>query len=117
MTSSIDVSAKTGLSVEMLHWLACVALQADSSHESVLDASFRLGVRLARGGHAVAWVCSRLGLSLVELRGSRPDDQFMNVVDALARVDDEWLRNRFGAALFGAQYQPIAVYLRGRKVQ
>ena len=103
-----DMSAKTGLSAEMLQRLEFVAGQAGGTLEDFTNASFRLGVRLSSGGSSVNKAVEQLGLNLASIKKESPERQLMLVVDALGKVENEQERNRIGVELFGKSYANIA---------
>jgi hypothetical protein len=104
----VDMSAKTGLSSELLQRLDFVADQAGGSIENFTEANYRLGVNLTSGRTGVNKALTDLNLNLAELKRSSPDEQFLAIVDALSRVGNEQDRNRLGIELFGRTYSSIA---------
>lgn len=103
-----DLSAKTGLSAKTIQQMDFVAQQNSETLESMTDASYRLGVRIAGGSDSVAAAYDKLGLSITAIQQMDPDEQWNATVVALGKVEDATERNRLGTEIFGKSFAGIA---------
>jgi hypothetical protein len=106
--SLVDMSAKTGLSIETLQRFAYVGTQTGVSIEDFSQAAFKLGVKIAGGSGSVKDAVDKLGLSYRDLRALSPDQQFATITAALEAMIDPQERNRIGVELFGKTFSTIA---------
>jgi hypothetical protein len=104
----LDLEAKTGLSTDTIQRMQFVADQTGGSLESMADAAYKLGIRLAGGGNSVVQAVEDLGLNFAELKQQRPDQQFETIASALGEMTDAQERNRIGTELFGKSFSGIA---------
>jgi hypothetical protein len=107
--ATVDLSAKTGISIEAIQRMQYVAEQTGSSLDAFTGAAYKLGVNLAGGSGSVQSAVQALGLSWQELQGLKPEAQFARVVGALEQVESTTERNRLGQELFGRSFAEIAV--------
>lgn len=103
----VDMSERTGISIEALQRMDYVAGQTGSTLEQFTKAAFQLGARLNGNSNSVTDAVDDLGLSLTELRAMRPEDQFATVLEALGKIDDAGRRNEIGLRLFGKAVQSV----------
>lgn len=106
-------AARTGASAEALSSLAYVAELSGSSFE-VLEGSIRKMqktlVDAAKGSAGATDALQRLGLSIEDLRGLSPDEQFKLIADRLSKVQSPALRTALALKIFGksgAQLLPM----------
>lgn len=104
----VDLSTKTGVSVEQLERFQFVGQQAGVSVDDFSNAVFKLGVNIAGGSSSVVSGVQALGLSYKNLKSQSPEDQFNDIVAALERMEDPQERNRIGVELFGKSFASIA---------
>jgi len=104
----LDLSNKTGLATETIQQMQNVADQTGTSLESLTQASFKLGVNIAKGTTDARDAVRDLKLSYEDLKNQRPDAQFAQVMKALEGVNSQQERNRLGVALFGKQFTEMA---------
>lgn len=102
----VDLSNKTGLSVEALQQLKFITSQAGGSVEGFANANIQLARRLGEGANASADVkdaLSALGLSVAELTdGSLTQEEVLfRVTSALGGVKDANQQTAAAMALFG----------------
>jgi transposase-like protein len=97
----VDMSNKTGLTIETLQRMAFVGAQTGTSLEDLTNAAFKLGVKLAGGGDSVRQAVQDLGLSYADLKAQSPDQQFEAIAAALGQMVDPQERNRIAVELFG----------------
>jgi hypothetical protein len=110
------MSARTGLAVEALSELKHAAEQSGSSIEA-LEKGVRTMQRVlteARGGSQSAnETLARLGLSIDALAGLNPEQQFLAIADALARVEDPTTRAALAMKVFGKSGTSLLPLLAG----
>lgn len=99
-----DMSQRTGVSVEALSELGFAAEQSGADLET-LEGSIKkmqkLIVSVAEGNKEAADTLDRLGLSLEDLKGLSPDEQFVTIADAISKIKDPALRTSSAMAVFG----------------
>lgn len=98
------MSARTGLSVEALSELGYAA-QLSGSDLGEIEGAVRVMQRTlgaaAQGGQSAAEAFSRLGLSLADLQGLNPEQQFTAVAKALQGIHDPTERAAAAMGVFG----------------
>lgn len=104
----VDMSTKTGNSIEQLQRYAFVGKQAQVQTEDLAQANFKLGVALEGGDKSVVQAVGRLGLEYDKLRAMNPDEQFNATIAVLERMTDTQERNRIGVELFGKSWATVA---------
>lgn len=104
------MSIRTGISVESLSALQFAADQTGTSIESLAQALFRarrrIGNAITETGPA-ARALKELGLNAQELSEQSPEDQFLQLVDALQGVGNEARRNQLAFEIFGDNFRQI----------
>jgi len=97
-------SARTGVSVETLSELAYAADLSGANLE-ILEGSLRKMqkaiVAAAEGSESATDALSKLGLTVDDLRGLSPDQQFKLIADRLAQIKSPALRAALAMELFG----------------
>lgn len=107
------LSAQTGIGVESLQRLQFIAAQSSVSFESVSGAVNRLQKALTLSGEGSAEATAaldRLGISINEIAGLAPDQQFLKVADAISKIEDPARQTTAAVAIFGrggAELLPI----------
>lgn len=100
----LDISLRTGATVESLSALSYAAKQTGTSMEAV-ESSMRRAQRTigdaAAGDKTAAEALSRLGLTYDDLRGKSPDEQFSILADRVGRIADPTLRASAAMEVFG----------------
>lgn len=104
----VDLSQKSGNSIEQLQRFAFVGSQANVSVDAFTQAAFKLGIALEGGDKSVVHAVEHLGLSYTALRAMSPDEQFNATVKALEAMIDPQDRNRTAVELFGKSFSEIA---------
>mgnify|MGYP000340401014 CR=1 FL=1 len=97
-------SARTGMTTERLSELKYAAERSGielPDLEIGLRKLQRAIVEAGTGSGAALELFSRLGVTLGQLKGLTPDEQFVRVADALAKVRDPTERAAFALELFG----------------
>ena len=99
-----DISERTGVSAEAISELGLAAQLAGSSTES-LEKGFRKMARTvtdAREGSAAATdALKSIGVSVAELEGLSPDQQFERIADGIATIEDPSKRSAVAMEIFG----------------
>lgn len=105
MGDALDkMSLRTGVSVEALSELGFAAEQAGADLETLengLKFMQRSLVDAAKGSATAQRALSMLGLSVADLAGMSPDQQFKALADRLAKVTDPALRTALAMEIFG----------------
>ena len=98
------MSTKTGISVEALSRLGFAAGQSDVSLQD-LGTAIRFMQKNLSGadeeGKAAVKTLARLGLTIGDLTGLKPDEQFKRIADAIAGIEDPTKRAAATMAIFG----------------
>ncbi|MBX3384520.1 MAG: hypothetical protein KF864_13540 [Phycisphaeraceae bacterium] len=98
------MSLRTGVSAEALSELGFAAEQSGADLETLengLKFMQRSLVDAARGSASAQQALSLLGLSVEDLAGLSPDQQFKRLADRLAQVTDPALRTALAMEIFG----------------
>lgn len=97
----VDLSTRSGHTVEWLQATKFAAEQSGISLEEVTSASEKLRKALGEGTEKTTEAVRALGLSFRDLRESSPDEQMDKVLRALAGVTDTTARTTIAMQLFG----------------
>jgi len=98
------MSQRTGVSVEALSELGFAAELAGGDLETLetgLKFMQRSIVEAAQGSETARRALSMLGLTVADLAGLSPDEQFKRLADRIARVEDPALRTALAMEVFG----------------
>lgn len=95
------LSDTTGIGVEGLQDLEYAATQSGNTLDQVTLAISQMQNRLASGDSSAVSAVSKLSLSLGELRGLAPDQQFIAIAQAVASIEDPAVRVQVAMDLFG----------------
>ena len=96
-----DMSQKTGISTTGLQKLQQAFAQSGVSIDAVTGAVTMLGQNLVGGGKGAVNAMAQLGLSIGEVTRLQPDQAFIKVADAVAKVENPMERARLAMDLFG----------------
>jgi hypothetical protein len=99
-----DLSLKTGVSAKSLAGLKYAAEQSGASLGTVEMAIRRVAMAMSDAESdtsASAKAFDKVGLSLSELRGLKPEQQFLMIANAIAKVPDPMQRAAIAVDLFG----------------
>jgi hypothetical protein len=100
----VDMSQRTGVSVEALSALGFAAGQSGADLETLeagLRKMQRTLVQAAGGSESAREALKRLGLSAAGLSQLSPDEQFRSIADSLAKITDPAQRTALALELFG----------------
>ena len=100
----LDASQRTGVTVEALSQLGYAADQSGSSAEDLekgLRAMSQNLVEAARGSAQAQRSLARLGLTVADLSGLSPDQQFELIADRLAAIQNPLNRATIATEIFG----------------
>lgn len=95
------MSLRTGVSVEALSELAFAASRSGANLEDVERAIRAMQKNLGTSSASTQKALTELGLSLEQLAGLAPEDQFTAIADAIARLPDATMRAAYAIQLFG----------------
>ncbi len=99
------VSRSTNLAVDTLQELTHAAEQLSQAGVRDLEVAFRNLSRVMMGAEetsaAGAEALNKIGLSIEQLRGLSPEQQFMMAADAISRYEDEATQAAAAQAIFG----------------
>lgn len=97
-------STRTGVAVEALSALAYAAEQSGTDLEGLeggLRKMAKFVVEAAKGGDQATDTLRQLGLSVDDLRGLKPDEQFVTLAQAISEVKDPTLKAALAMEVFG----------------
>lgn len=98
------MSLRTGVSVEALSELGYAAGQSGTDIEALeggLRKMQKFLIDASEGSSTAQLALSRLGLTLADLQGISPDEQFTRIADRLATIEDPALRAATAMDVFG----------------
>lgn len=100
----LSMSDRTGISVETLSAMDYAASQAGTTideFEAGIKNMQKSMVNAADGTKENIEVFEKLGLTVANLRGMKPDDQFLKIADAMGKVKDPSTRAALAMKIFG----------------
>jgi hypothetical protein len=100
----LELSERTGMSVEALSELGYAAVQSGADMDILERSVARMQKVIGSAGEgskAAMTVLSHLGLSLSALKGLSPEEQFNQVAEALSRIHDPTQRAAVAMEMFG----------------
>jgi len=97
----VDLSNKTGASIEWLQRAGFVARQTGGDVNTLTDAVFKLGINVAKGTEAVQGGLEDLGLEWAKIKNLKPEEQFDTIAASLKRIENPQERNRIALEVFG----------------
>lgn len=115
-SAMVDLSAKTGVTVESLSALKFAAEQSGSSIDAI-ETGFKGMSRFldtaAQGGKAATETLGRLGLSVKDLLQMKPDERFAAFAEAISHIDDDGERSALAMKVFGKSAMDLMPLLKG----
>jgi hypothetical protein len=109
-------STRTGVAVEQLSGLGYAAAQSGSDLEGLETGIKKMQKTLvdaAQGGQGAKDALANLGLTLDDLKGLKPDEQFVTIADALSRVKDPAVKAGLAMQIFGKQGTSLIPLMEG----
>jgi len=103
-----DMAKRLGISATAVQGFQYAAEQSGASIEDFGSAINKLNINLSRGDKSTIAALDDLGLKLSDLRRMKPEDAFLAVADALAKIPDPMERARVGAELMGKGFATIS---------
>lgn len=100
----VDMSQRTGLSIEALSELGHAAEQSGASLEDVEIGAKKMSkliTEAATGSKTAAETLRTLGLTFADLKGLSPDDQMAKLGDAVAKIPNATQRSAVAMEVFG----------------
>lgn len=97
----VKLHDRTGLSIQALQQFQVVGDDAGNTVSELTAAIVQMQNRLTSGDQSVVSALGKLGLTLAELRGLRPEDQFIAISDAIRQIEDPAAQVNIAIALFG----------------
>jgi hypothetical protein len=97
----VDLRGKTGISVEGLQELEFAATQSGSSLDVVSNAVVQLGRRVAEPSKALVAALGDIGVRVQEIANLSPEERFLRVADALAKIENPAKQAQVAMELFG----------------
>lgn len=94
-------SARTGIQIEQLQRLQFVAGQSETSFDAITSAINRFQLNLVEGNKEAAEALKKLGIEISDLKSLQPDEQFTQIAEAVAGVEDPAERSALAMKLFG----------------
>lgn len=108
----VKASDKTGITIDALQKLQFIAEQSGNTLDDVTGAISQMQNRLSSDDKSAVAAVDRLGLSLRELKGLEPDQQFVAIAQAIAKIPDPMVRTQLAMDLFGRKGAEILPTMR-----
>jgi len=111
-----DMSGQTGISVEKLSQLGYAAGQSGGSLDAVGAAATKMNnflLAAGRGSKGAQTTLADLGLTLDDLAGKSPDEQFKLFADKLSQIEDPGKRAALAVKVFGGAGKELLPMLSG----
>ena len=102
-----DMSLKLGISAEATQGFKFAAEQAGSSLGAVGTALNRMNLELAQGDRSTIEALKAAGLRFEDIRAMKPEDAFLAITDAIAKIPDPMEQVRIGTALMGKGFSEL----------
>lgn len=108
-----DLSVSTGVSTTALQKFAYVGVGAGVSMEEIGRSVGTLSERLAGGDQSAMEAVQKLGLSVDGLLKAGPEEAFIQIGEAVGRMEDPMRRNAVAADLFGGKLSKQLIPMLG----
>ncbi len=108
-----NLSAQLGISFEATQRFGEAARQSGADIDDVGKAIQTMNVRLAGGNDSTVAALQAAGLKFEDIRRMRPEDAFLEIVDAVEQIRDPMLRARVEYELFGLAGARLAPAIEG----
>lgn len=108
----VKASDKTGITIDALQQLQFIADQSGNSLDDVTAAITQMQNRLASDDKSAVAAVDRLGLSLQQLKGLEPDQQFVAIAEAIGKIPDPMTRTQLAMDVFGRKGAEILPTMR-----
>lgn len=96
-----DLAEQMGISTDAVQGFKFAAEQAGSSLDTVGTALTKMNEKLAIGDKSTINALKDAGLSFQEIRNMKPEDAFLAITDAVAKIADPMKQAEVAVALFG----------------
>lgn len=108
-----DLSTATGVSTTGLQRFAYVGAGVGVSMEEIGRSVGTLSERLAGGDQSAMSAVKRLGLSIDDLLKAGPEEAFIQIGEAVGRIEDPMQKNAVAADLFGGKLSKTLIPMLG----
>ena len=108
----VRMSDQTGIGVEQLQRLKAVATESGNTVEQLTGAVSTMQNRLAEGSKDTVAGLKAIGLTIDELKGKAPDEQFYAIAKGIQAIEDPAERVRVAIEVFGRTGATIMPSLR-----
>jgi hypothetical protein len=98
-----NLSLETGISVEQIQRIANVTERFGVSADEVARLTFQLSRRIAGGDESAAAALHTMGLTVEEVRKTKPDELLLLASDGFAKMTDQQQKSAIASDLFGAK--------------
>lgn len=110
-----DLNAKTALGTEFLQRLGAAGAESSTSMDTAADAAFKLQKTIgeaAQGSKEARQAFADIGVSLDQLKGKSPEEQFILVGRALQAIPDQERFVAAGTSVMGKGFSEVAALIR-----
>lgn len=102
-----DMAEQLGISAEAVQGFKFAAEQAGSSLDAVGTALTKMNKNLAEGDKSTVNALKDAGLSFQAIRNLKPEDAFLAITDAIAKIPDPMKQVQVGTALMGRGFAEL----------
>lgn len=95
------LSAQTGVSAQLISALGYAGEQSGVGVESIAHAMEKMQRAVGSGSKQAQEAFQLLGVSMAQLKGMSPEEQFAAVADAMSNLDDETQKMNIAIQIFG----------------
>lgn len=104
-----DLAKATGMSTDAVQKFSFIGKEFGVDTSQMVRGVEQLSAKLANGDANAVKAVHSLGLSVKELIASGPEEAFLNVAEAVGRVEDPMLKNGLATELFGGKLGKILI--------
>jgi hypothetical protein len=104
----LTLSDKVGIAVEGIGRLKYIALQSNTSLDTLTNGVFKMEASLGKGSATVTDAIGKLGLSVAGLRKEAPDQALFDIMSAMAKIPNASDRAAAGVAIFSKSWKDLA---------
>jgi hypothetical protein len=108
-----ELSLATGITTEAIQQLAYVGKAFGVDSEQMARGVEQLSAKLANGDANATSAVQMLGLSVKALMAEGPEEAFLQIAEAVGRVEDPMLKNGLAVELFGGKLAKVLIPMLG----